>query len=59
MIMNVGDLVELNSGGPPMKVVTTGWRVSDGEPTVTVTWSDTDGEMHRETFPVACVTKLN
>lgn len=57
--IRVGDLVELRSGGPLMEVVAIAVRADDQQPMAICVWSGNDGELRRDDFPIACVTKLN
>ena len=47
------DLVELNSGGPPMKVT----DLQDGM--ASCSWHDDDWQLVTHTFPVECLRKLH
>jgi uncharacterized protein YodC (DUF2158 family) len=51
-MLEKGDLVSLNSGGPIMQVYAIG---SDGQ--VTCTWQSNSG-WHFQRFPIICLTKM-
>jgi len=50
--IRVGDLVEVNSGGPLMKVVAVG-------DAVTCVWHSNDGAEQRDDFTAACLTLIS
>ena len=50
MTYNIGDVVQLNSGGPALNVTGTGSMNG-----VFVTWINQDGVAQRESFPCACL----
>jgi uncharacterized protein YodC (DUF2158 family) len=53
---NIGDLVVLNSGGPPMSVIETGYHVDFQGQGVRAMWLDASGTPQRAWFPRPCVT---
>ena len=55
--IEVGDVVQLNSGGPKMTVDTVD-LVEVGEDKVSCTWFDGCGRVKRELFPPACLKPL-
>jgi uncharacterized protein YodC (DUF2158 family) len=52
--LHIGDVVQLNSGGPRLLIVD-----SPDDKTLTISWRDSEGSILEDTLPRGCVHRID